>query len=200
MFFNPISQKTLFCLGLLFVFSFETGISQNPESNPDIKNLQVNVPAAPEAEAFKEYVDVPVNEYTGVANINIPLYTLSEKGMSVPVSLSYHPGGIRVSEEATWVGLDWSLNAGGVITREIRDKDDFEFPSRFCELPASYLPGYINNYNQQIDKLPANPEDQEQIDHFFLPLCDNMSPYQCELLTPTLSNTTLAFRYAALDF
>jgi YD repeat-containing protein len=44
--------------------------------------------------------------------------------LSLPVSLSYHASGVRVNEYASWVGLGWSLNAGGVITRVMRGRPD----------------------------------------------------------------------------
>ncbi len=122
-----------------------------------LQSPMANLPAGPEAAALKEYVDIPVNEYTGTAGINIPLYTLQTKEVSVPISVSYHSAGNRVTEEASWVGLGWSLNAGGVITREIRDKDDFGFRHR--ETGASY-PGYYSNFDNQIDRLPGHPIDQ----------------------------------------
>lgn len=72
-------------------------------------------PKSPEASAFQKYGETEINEYTGNPDISIPLYTLSYKGIEVPLSLTYDGGGIQVSQEASWVGLGWSLNVGGCI-------------------------------------------------------------------------------------
>ncbi len=71
-----------------------------------------------------KYVEIPVSTYTGLPNIDIPIYNIQEKGYSLPVSLSYHASGIKVQQRASWVGLGWSLNAGGVITRVVRGIPD----------------------------------------------------------------------------
>lgn len=72
-------------------------------------------PKSPEASAFQKYGETEINEYTGNPAISIPLYTLSYKGIEVPLSLTYDGGGIQVRQEASWVGLGWSLNVGGCI-------------------------------------------------------------------------------------
>lgn len=72
-------------------------------------------PKSPEASAFQKYGETEINEYTGNPAISITLYTLSYKGIEVPLSLTYDGGGIQVSQEASWVGLGWSLNVGGCI-------------------------------------------------------------------------------------
>jgi len=77
------------------------------------------VMAAPNAAALGKYVDIPVNYHTGVPNISIPIYTLSDGGLSLPVSLSYHASGIKAAERASWVGLGWMLNAGGAVMRTV---------------------------------------------------------------------------------
>lgn len=82
------------------------------------------VPLAPNAAALAKYGDIPVSHYNGTANFSIPLWTINSKDITVPISLDYHSGGIRLKEYAGWVGLGWTLEAGGVITRQLKDKDD----------------------------------------------------------------------------
>lgn len=79
---------------------------------------------SPNAAALGEYGDFPVSYHTGVPNISIPIYTLTEGSLQFLISLSYHSSGIQVDEVASWVGLGWSLNAGGVITRMINGTPD----------------------------------------------------------------------------
>jgi RHS repeat-associated protein len=82
------------------------------------------VPVSPNAAALGKYTDIPIELSTGVPNINVPIYTIQEGPLSVPISLSYHASGVKVNEVASWVGLGWSLNAGGIITRTILSTPD----------------------------------------------------------------------------
>ena len=82
------------------------------------------VPPSPNAASLGKYGEIPVNYYTGTPNINIPLYDIPAGEFTVPISISYHASGIKVEEMASWVGLGWSLNAGGVITRTMRGLPD----------------------------------------------------------------------------
>ena len=83
----------------------------------------VNMPS-PNAASMGLYGEVPVSLYTGTPQINIPLYTLEEGRLQVPISLSYHASGVRVNQHPGWVGLNWNLNAGGAITRTVKDLPD----------------------------------------------------------------------------
>lgn len=78
------------------------------------------VPPAPEAASLGKYVDMPVNYSSGLPQISLPLFNATNRDVTVPVSLSYHAGGIRVEEIASRVGLGWNLQAGGSITRSVR--------------------------------------------------------------------------------
>ncbi|SFF17126.1 hypothetical protein [Thermoflexibacter ruber] len=82
------------------------------------------LPVAPNAASLGKYGDIPVSLHTGVPNISIPIYEVKNKDLSLPISLSYHSSGIRVAETASWVGLGWALNAGGVITRTVQGQPD----------------------------------------------------------------------------
>lgn len=72
-------------------------------------------PTAPEATSF-EPVDTTdiVNLATGDLAYNIPLLEVPGPSGGYPLSLSYHAG-IQPNEEASWVGLGWTLNPGAIV-------------------------------------------------------------------------------------
>lgn len=107
-----------FLVLLLGIFYSNHAIGQQAVSF-GIENIRNVIPPSPEASSLGKYADVPVSLYTGIPQVSIPIYTIQEKGIQIPISLNYHAGGVRVEEHASWVGLGWSLNAGGIITRSV---------------------------------------------------------------------------------
>ncbi|MXN91462.1 hypothetical protein GR160_09495 [Flavobacterium sp. Sd200] len=87
----------------------------------DMPNI---APPSPEASSVFEFTEVPVSLYTGVPNISIPLFEIESGGVTVPISISYHARGIKIAEIASRVGLGWTLNCGGMISRQVRDEPD----------------------------------------------------------------------------
>ncbi len=71
-------------------------------------------PSQPEATQF-EPVDTSdlVSLSTGDFVYNLPVMDVPGNEGNYPVSLSYHSG-VNTNQEATWVGLGWSLNPGAI--------------------------------------------------------------------------------------
>ena len=88
---------------------------------------------SPEISAFMKVGEVPVNLYAGIPQISIPIYEARSGELVLPISLDYQGTAIQVNQEATWVGLNWLLNAGGMITSQTTKpdgnalKDDWDF-------------------------------------------------------------------------
>ena len=80
----------------------------------------------PSVASMMNFVDVPVNLYTGIPDINIPLYNLPtrSKDINVNLSLNYHPSGISFLDKSSDVGLGWGMLADGVISRTIIAQPD----------------------------------------------------------------------------
>ena len=78
-------------------------------------------PDQPEVQSFKPIgADNLVNLFTGDFSYNIPLLDID----GYPINLGYSAG-INMEQEASWVGLGWTLNPG-VINRQMRGiPDDF---------------------------------------------------------------------------
>lgn len=117
-------------------------------------------PASPDAASLGKYGSIPVSLYTGVPNISIPLYTIKSGDLSMPISLSYHSAGNKVEEMASSVGLGWSLNAGGVITRTIRGKADEELNGFLTQSSATQINSMIGHWTT------LSSTQQAQLDYY----------------------------------
>jgi YD repeat-containing protein len=160
-------KKIAFCIvGLLALFT-----SVKSQTNEDrIDKLRNVVPPSPNASGLGKYGEWPVNLYTGLPNIEIPIYTVKGRSLSVPVSVSYHAAGNKVGEVASWTGLGWSLNTGGMISRSVRgypDEDPYNGyfhnillytnQNDLCSLPAD-----VNLAKQHKVKVAKGETDAEQ--------------------------------------
>ncbi|MDH6309445.1 YD repeat-containing protein [Dysgonomonas sp. PFB1-18] len=83
------------------------------------------MPVSPRAASLGIFGQIPVGNYTGTAEISIPLYEIKHKDLSVPISVSYHASGVKPDLFPGPVGLGWSLQCGGVITRVIKGSPDY---------------------------------------------------------------------------
>lgn len=115
----------------LALFFAANAISQINENN----KLPTFAPTSPKSYEFLKYGEIPVGKYTGVPSVSVPLYTISAKGLEIPIRLSYHSNGFKVNEEAGWTGLGWSLEGGGAIVQIVNSFDDFENPYSNRSMP-----------------------------------------------------------------
>jgi hypothetical protein len=146
---NHKKLATSFALLLLVCFN-----SKAQNGNYNLRNV---VPPSATAASLGKYGEIPVGLYTGIPNISIPLYEIKDGPLNVPISLSYHAGGIRVEEIASAVGLGWTLNAGGMVGRQIRGIAD----ENGWVIDAPYrIANILQNGNQgQVDLMTNNIEE-----------------------------------------
>ncbi|KAA9042052.1 hypothetical protein FW778_08555 [Ginsengibacter hankyongi] len=106
-----------------------------------------------------ELSSVPVNIFTGVPQIGVPIYSYSSprNGLSLNISLDYYAGGVQVAQSAGTVGVGWYLNAGGSIVRTVRGAPD--------DMPTSgylYAAAIPTDYRSNGDKYFFDSLDAQQ--------------------------------------
>ncbi len=84
--------------------------------NRDSEFLNINTP---NVASFTKFIDNPIDLYHGTPDVSIPIDTLKDGDIELPITLRYNTSGIKVQEQASWVGLGWNLNMGGVIVQNI---------------------------------------------------------------------------------
>ncbi|WP_456458461.1 PKD domain-containing protein [Reichenbachiella sp.] len=138
--FNQIfntSHKFLYVLFFLGVVLVQSGYAQI--QSDFYENI---VPEVSEAASFGTFGNTSIDYYTATPNISVHLFTLKSRHLSLPIGLSYNSQGVQITDEPSWVGQNWHLNAGGSITRNMHGLPD--------ELPND---GYLttvaetNNFN-----------------------------------------------------
>src|SRR4051812_2840002 len=93
-------------------------------TDPYKPQLRTYTPTSPNAASLGKFGDYPVDFSSGLVDISIPLYEIKSSRISLPITLKYHSSGIKVGDQASCVGLGWALQAGGMISRSVRDKID----------------------------------------------------------------------------
>ncbi|MGV7106199.1 hypothetical protein [Flavobacterium sp. U410] len=130
-----MKKEILLSISLLFI---NVILGQTNSNTPDI------FPASPDVTKIQKYGEIPVSNYTGTAQINIPIFTINEDDFNLPITLNYDGSGIKVEEESSRVGLGWSLGLQGVISREVMGRDDFD---NFGTVTSCYVNAEDNSGN-----------------------------------------------------
>ena len=129
------------------------------ETSPYLEHI---IPASPNAAALARFGEYPVSLASGVPQISIPIYDIQVGNYTLPISLDYHASGIKVDEIATSVGLGWSLNAGGTISRTIMDvPDDLLTPGMYGWPTEAYIDSLAQNYPLELIGYLFNHNSQQ---------------------------------------
>ncbi len=94
-----------------------------------------------------------VNTQTGDYTYNMPLLEVPNPDGGYPLSLSYHAG-IQTNEDASWVGLGWTLNPGS-ITRSVNGYPD-DWQSQTNSSHVYWNGGTTTSYNVGVNVGLAN--------------------------------------------
>ncbi len=107
--------------------SSEAILEMEVQSADDYEALNPSViPPSPTAYEITKYGGHDTRLHTGTFDYVIPLVTLTGQNLELPIKMRYSSNGVQVDQISTWVGMSWTLNAGGCITRMVQDKIDSE--------------------------------------------------------------------------
>lgn len=114
--------------------------------------------------------NVQVDPYTGSLHASIPLGTVSSGDIQVQIGLSYHTNGVKVTAPASDAGMDWSLIAGGRVTRVVRGlPDDIDESALGTYGRTGWLYGTnaqsIHNFTPTANLLDCNGVDYAFLDN-----------------------------------
>lgn len=115
----------------------------------------INEPATiptPNTTALAQYGIIPMSLYTGKANVTIPLFNSTLRGINLDMSLLYDTSGLLVNSLPSWTGHSWTLNVGGVITRAVKGyPDEFDKTNHTHINGWQYWQNYFHRYNGNIN-------------------------------------------------
>lgn len=122
-----VCMKT--CVGMLSLVLFWV----IPFTHLRAQSAPTYIPPSPEVSALFKSMDYSVNNASGLAPVSIPIYEIKSGSITVPINISYNASGRKVFDVTGPVGMGWSLNCGGAISRTVhgRPDDQYYFPSTF---------------------------------------------------------------------
>ena len=79
---------------------------------------------SPDAAALVNAHSSAAAPYSGAVNVGIPLYTLRVGDVNLPLGIRYTSQGFKPDEAPGWLGVGWTFEGGGAVTRTVRDLPD----------------------------------------------------------------------------
>ena len=152
----------LFPFLLPSLFAYPQGTPADSRKGAMEATLPVVVMPSPNSATLTRMVSENVDLYTGKLSIDIPLYSLKSRNIEVPISMQTCANSPKVNDIATWAGLGWNLNAGGFITRVMKNLPD-EFSKNVSGnrniSPSFNFPGYgyLSLVDRNVDISKFNP-------------------------------------------
>lgn len=129
-----INIKQMLLVLLLLYTRFAVGQSVFPGGNPGYPSPGIctfSDVATPQASSLGKYGDLPVSYFIGSPTISIPLFRMTVRGVTLPMTLDYDAAGVMPNSLPSPAGQNWTLNIGGVITRTVRGRyDEWTYPKQ----------------------------------------------------------------------
>lgn len=176
--FNAFKKQLIFIATILLSSCF-----CNAQS-PDLPKI---VQPSPEMAALFKFQDYPMDYSTGLPQINVPLYTIQSGSLTLPISISYHASGRKVTDQDGPVAVGWSLNAGGAVSRTIYGAADFgTFTTGTYNFPYPFV---VDNLD-----ITSDLEYLEKIIHYSI-----NNDYGSFTVQPWLDGEYDVFSYSAGD-
>lgn len=129
-------------------------------------------PKSPNVSAMERYGNFEVDLFRGLPDISIPLYEIKTRHHTVPVTLSYHASGIKVTDVASWAGLGWSVNTGGFVGRKIKGQIDevgYLKPDFYLRKPNEINPYDADGYYYLTSILNNSMDNQPDVFSYKVP-------------------------------
>ncbi len=110
----------------------------------------------PTASNIAVYGDISMSLNTGKADISVPIFNTNQRGVDFNVSLNYDTSGLLLNQLPGWTGHNWSLLAGGSITRVVKGlPDEFNWKD-FDDKEQSYENTSYFKYHSIVPQLRPN--------------------------------------------
>lgn len=147
--------------------------------NNTLKEGFINNIKSPQVTDFIRYGNIPIKKNVGELDLNIPLLSIpTQDGNDINISLAYNASGFIPSKKSGIVGFNWSLLAGGVITREVRGEADDQLgsPQTLNGINGRHEHGYLAGIRQ----FGSNTN--------LLPTDNDLNNFTSPKMTPALDN------------
>ena len=131
---------------------------------------------SPEVANLGTFGSIPVGMFTGTPDITIPIFEVTAGEYTLPITASYHLANVRPFPTPGPLGLGWSLDAGGFITRNVRGFPDEKKDSQ------GHAYGFLGHYSTMAS-VTTRSDFVNALTNVFNAFMDNTERNEYELMS-----------------